>query len=458
MTKLRSKYVCQSCAYESPRWLGRCPNCGEWNSFVEELAKKVGGKPLPRDSTIKALSLNEVDSVDDHRIPTRIEEFDRVLGGGIVLGSVVLLGGDPGVGKSTLMMQLASQLKKQIVLYISGEESARQIKLRAERLNLKQAENFLVLAETNIDVITEVIERASPDIIVVDSIQTMYRPELESSPGSVAQVRESTAQFMRIAKTKAIPMFLVGHVTKEGVIAGPKVIEHMVDTVLQFEGERHYAYRVLRAIKNRFGSTNEIGIFEMRDSGLQEVKNPSEVFLSERSSGASGSTVVASVEGTRPILVEVQALVTPTSFGMPQRNTTGFDYRRLSLLLAVLEKRIGVMVGQYDVFVNVAGGVRVDEPAVDLGIAASIISSMRDVPTEAFTVAVGEIGLGGEVRTISQMEKRVQEAAKLGFKRIVLPKNNLKGLSRNGGRASFAGIELLGVEHVEEAVNALLAS
>lgn len=452
MAKLRSKYVCQSCAYESPRWLGKCPNCNEWNTFVEEIATKFKAKKIPKDSTIKAVSLSEIDSIDDHRIPTKMSEFDRVLGGGIVLGSVVLLGGDPGVGKSTLMMQLASYLKNQIVLYISGEESARQIKMRAERLGLKVAEKFLVLAETNLDVIGEVIERAAPDIIIVDSIQTMFRPDLESSPGSVGQVRESTAQFMRFAKTKAVPIFLVGHVTKEGIIAGPKVIEHMVDTVLQFEGERHYAYRILRAMKNRFGSTNEIGIFEMRDSGLQEVKNPSEVFLSERSFGASGSTVVASVEGTRPILIEVQALVTPTSYGVPQRNTTGFDYRRLSLLLAVLEKRIGVMVGQYDVFANIAGGVRVEEPAVDLGIAISIISSMRDTPTDSQSVAVGEIGLGGEVRTVSQVEKRVQEAAKLGFKRIVLPKNNLKGLTRNGG------IELVGVEHVEQAVNALLGS
>lgn len=401
---------------------------------------------------MKAVPLGNIETIDDHRIPTRIEEFDRVLGGGIVLGSVVLLGGDPGVGKSTLMMQVASRLKNQIVLYISGEESARQIKMRAERLGLKAPEKFLVLAETNLDIISEVIDRATPEIIIVDSIQTMFRPGLESSPGSVGQVRESTAQYMQIAKTKSVPIFLVGHVTKEGVIAGPKVIEHMVDTVLQFEGERHYAYRILRAIKNRFGSTNEIGIFEMRDSGLQEVKNPSEVFLSERSLGASGSTVVASVEGTRPILIEVQSLVTPTSYGVPQRNTTGVDYRRLSLLLAVLEKRIGVAVGQYDVFVNIAGGVRVEEPAVDLGMAISIISSLRDTPTNPQSVAVGEIGLGGEVRTVSQIEKRVQEAAKLGFNRIVLPKNNLKGLTRNGG------IELMGVEHVQQAVDILLGS
>ncbi len=471
MAKLRSKYVCQSCAYESPRWVGRCPNCNEWNSFVEELAQKVPSRKLTRDTTIKALPLSEVDTVDDQRIVSSITEFDRVLGGGIVLGSVVLLGGDPGVGKSTLMMQLASHLKESIVLYISGEESVKQIKMRAERLGLKSADKLLLLSETDVHVVAEVVERGAPDVIIVDSIQTMFRPELESSPGSVGQVRESTALFMRMAKEKSIPVLLVGHVTKEGLIAGPKVIEHMVDTVLQFEGERHYAYRVLRAMKNRFGSTNEIGIFEMRDSGLQEVKNPSEVFLSERSFGASGSTVVASVEGTRPILIEVQALVTPTSFGVPQRNTTGFDYRRLGLLLAVLEKRVGVFVGQYDVFVNIAGGVRVDEPAVDLGIALSIISSMRDKPVDSQAVAVGEIGLGGEVRTVSQIEKRVQEAAKLGFQRIILPKNNLKSLTRpraetpprpsgehSGVQARNGAIQLVGVERIEEAVAALLGS
>ena len=450
MSKLQSKYVCQNCGYESPRWVGKCPNCSEWNTFVEELVQKVSARKIVKGTSIKATPLNEVDIIEDQRLTTSIDEFDRVLGGGIVLGSVVLLGGDPGVGKSTLMMQLAAELKNSVVLYISGEESAKQIKLRAERLNFKSVDSFLVLAETNVDVIAEVIERTPPDVIIVDSIQTMFRPQYESSPGSVGQVRESTALFTRIAKDKSIPIFLIGHVTKEGVIAGPKVIEHMVDTVLQFEGERHYAYRILRAIKNRFGSTNEIGVFEMRDTGLQEVKNPSEVFLSERSFGASGSTVVASVEGTRPILIEVQALVTPTSYGVPQRNTTGFDYRRLGLLIAVLEKRLGIMLGQHDVFVNIAGGVRVDEPAVDLGIATSIISSLRDRSIDSQIVAVGEIGLGGEVRTVSQIEKRVQEAAKLGFQRILLPKNNLKGLLRSNG------IELVGIERIEDAVKILL--
>ncbi|MGA2622383.1 MAG: DNA repair protein RadA [Bacteroidota bacterium] len=450
MAKVRSKYVCQSCAYESPRWIGRCPNCGEWNSFVEELTQKVSARKAVKDTNIRAIPLSEVDLTDDHRIPSSMSEFDRVLGGGVVLGSVILLGGDPGVGKSTLMMQLASQLKDQIVLYVSGEESTKQIKLRAERLGLKTSDKLLLLTETSVDVVAEVVDRAAPDIMIVDSIQTMFRPELESSAGSVGQVRESTALFTRIAKSKSIPIFLIGHVTKEGAIAGPKVIEHMVDTVLQFEGERQYAYRILRALKNRFGSTNEIGVFEMRDNGLQEVKNPSEVFLSQRSFGTSGSTVVASIEGTRPILIEVQALVTPTSYGVPQRNTTGFDYRRLSLLLAVLEKRAGVMLGQYDVFANIAGGVRIDEPAADLGIAISIISSLRDKPVDSQSVAVGEIGLNGEVRTVSQIEKRVQEAAKLGFQRIILPANNTKGVQRD------SGIQIIGVERIEEAIEAML--
>jgi DNA repair protein RadA/Sms len=451
MAKVQSKYVCQVCGFESPRWLGKCPNCDQWNTFVEEMTQKsiAHNRTSPRTTT-KPLSLSNVATEKDHRIPTGIGELDRVLGGGIVLGSVVLVGGDPGVGKSTLMLQLAGKLGKRIILYVSGEESAQQIKLRADRLAFTPADSLLVLPETNADIIAEVIERTPPDAIIVDSIQTMYRPQFESSPGSVAQVRESSALFTRIAKERSIPIFLVGHVTKEGTIAGPKVIEHMVDTVLQFEGERHYAYRVLRAMKNRFGSTNEIGVFEMADVGLREVKNPSEVFLSERTFGASGSTVVASVEGTRPILLEVQALVTRSSYNVPQRTTTGFDNRRLGLLIAVLEKRMGMMLGQEDVFVNIAGGVRVDEPAVDLGITASIVSSLRDVPVDSQSVAVGEVGLAGEIRTISQIDKRVSEAAKLGFKRFILPTNNLRAAQRTDG------IQLVGVNRIEEAIDALL--
>lgn len=453
MSKVHSKYVCQSCAYESPRWIGKCPNCGEWNSFVEELADRSRGSKAKQSSLIKNLSapipLADVQVTDEPRTSTRIPEFDRVLGGGIVAGSVVLIGGDPGIGKSTLMMQTAAALADRVVLYITGEESVNQIKLRSDRLEHKPSKNLLLLAETSLHVIDALLANANPDLIIVDSIQTMYRPELESAPGTVSQVREATALFLRCAKTRGVPVFLVGHVTKDGVIAGPKVIEHMVDTVLQFEGEQHYAYRILRAVKNRFGSTNEIGIFEMHDTGLKEVVNPSEVFLSQRKPGASGSTVVASMEGSRPLLLEVQALVAPTSYGVPQRTTTGFDAKRLQMLLAVLEKRVGLHVGQYDVFVNVAGGVKAVEPAIDLGMALSIVSSLRDVPVDAQTVAIGEIGLGGEIRTIGQIEKRISEAKKLGFSRVLIPKNNLKGVRTNGA------IKLAEVETVDQAIREL---
>ena len=452
--KIKTLFRCQQCEYTSPKWMGRCPDCGQWNTFVEEKEapslRGVAARPQLTDFSSAVMPLREVSVDAFKRRATGIAEFDRMLGGGVVPGSLILLGGAPGIGKSTLMMQLALLLKDSVILYVTGEESARQIKLRAERLQATSATNILLLAETNLDMILDVIERGVPDMIVVDSIQTMYRPGLESAPGSVSQVRESTALLLRLAKTRGVPIFVIGHVTKEGMIAGPRVIEHMVDTVLQFEGEAHYSYRVLRALKNRFGSTNEIGIFEMHDSGLREVRNPSEVFLSERRQGTSGSTVVASIEGSRPILVEVQALVTPTSYGVPQRTTTGVDYRRLSLLLAVLEKRVGLRLGTYDVFVNIAGGVKIDEPAVDLGIATSITSSLRDVAVDSTSVAVGEIGLGGEIRTIGQIEKRVQEAAKLGFKRIIVPQNNVKGIKKNGE------IEIVGVDRIEKAMEALL--
>jgi DNA repair protein RadA/Sms len=451
MSKQTSKYVCQSCGYVSPRWIGKCPNCDEWNTFVEEapsplkLVRKSGGVA----SKLKAIPLNEVDAITDVRFPTGVGEVDRVLGGGIVGGSVILIGGDPGIGKSTLMMQVALQLKDKVVLYVTGEESPKQVKLRAERLG-KPTDNIQLFAETNLELIIDVIESAAPDLVIVDSIQTLFNPNLESAPGSVGQVRESTGMLTRIAKIKNIPIILIGHVTKEGVIAGPRVIEHMVDAVLQFEGEKHYAYRILRGIKNRFGSTNEIGIFEMHDTGLREVMNPSEVFLSERTYGASGATIVASMEGTRPILIEVQALVSTSNYGMPQRTATGFDLRRLQMLLAVLEKRVGITTGSHDVFVNVAGGIRIDEPAADLGIASSIVSSLRDVPVDSQTVAIGEIGLGGEIRTIAYCDKRVQEAAKLGFKKIVVPLSNAKKMK------SSNGIAIVGVETIQEAIKQLL--
>ncbi|HUI09290.1 MAG TPA: DNA repair protein RadA [Bacteroidota bacterium] len=449
----RTRYVCQACAYESARWVGKCPNCGEWNSFVEEMlpAKRQPARGTTADGGRGPLPIGSVDVVAEPRTAVGIPEFDRVLGGGIVPGSVVLVGGDPGIGKSTLMMQMASALKC-VTLYVTGEESVGQIKLRAERLAVKPPESLLLLAETNLDVIQAVIARQPPDLLIVDSIQTMFRPQLESAPGTVSQVREATAMFMRAAKAGSMPVFLVGHVTKEGAIAGPKVVEHMVDTVLQFEGERQHAFRILRAMKNRFGSTNEIGVFEMSDGGLREVANPSELFLSERRSGASGSAVVASMEGTRPLLVEVQALVAPTSYGVPQRSSTGFDTRRLQMLLAVLEKRVGLHLGQYDVFVNVAGGIRVDEPAGDVGMSLAIVSSLRDVPVNSSAVAIGEVGLGGELRSVSQVDRRINEAGKLGFTRCLLPRGNTRNLARR------SGVEIIEIETVDQAIDALVGS
>jgi DNA repair protein RadA/Sms len=403
-----------------------------------------GARAAMSDARVRPIG--DITASEDARLPTGLPELDRVLGGGIVPGSVILLGGDPGIGKSTLMMQLGRDSATRI-LYVSGEESLQQIKLRAERLHVR-SDAFLVLAETNLDSIAAAIEEVRPHVVVVDSIQTVYRPELESAPGSISQVRECTAVLLRQAKALNIPVFLIGHVTKDGVIAGPRVLEHMVDTVLQFEGDQHHAYRIVRGLKNRFGSTNEIGIFEMRESGLREVSNPSEVFLSERSRGISGSCVCGSLEGTRALLLEVQALVTPSNYGMPQRTVTGVDARRVSLLLAVLEKRYGLRVGQYDVFVNIAGGVRIDEPAADLALCASVVSSARDIAVDAGTVLVGEVGLGGEVRSVGQLEKRIGEAEKLGFKRIVVPSGNLSERRKRG-------IQIVEVDLLAEAMERL---
>ncbi len=452
MPRTHSIYVCQACAYESPRWVGRCPNCNAWNSFVEEAhasgpSQKQGRRKVRGDSPVV---ITDIPVAAEPRITTNIPELDRVLGGGIVPGSVVLIGGDPGIGKSTLMMQLAATLRSVTTLYVTGEESASQIRLRAERLEPKPSDQLLLLADTNLETISATLENTRAGLVIVDSIQTMYHPQLESAPGTVSQVREATTVFMRYAKAKNVPVFLVGHVTKEGVIAGPRVVEHMVDAVIMFEGERHYAYRIIRAMKNRFGSTNEIGIFEMHDTGLREVANPSAVFLAERRTDAPGSAVVAGMEGTRPLLVEVQALVAPTSYGVPQRTATGFDGKRLQMLLAVLERRAGLRLGQYDVFVNVAGGVRIDEPAADLGMAVAIASSLRDLPVRADAAVIGEVGLGGEIRSIHQMEKRLAEARKLGFQRVVLPRNNVQS-----ARVP-AGLAIVEVESVQEALAVLL--
>jgi DNA repair protein RadA/Sms len=432
VSKEKTRYVCQSCGAQYPRWSGRCEGCGEWNTLTEEVVKSESKGKGARAGTSSSVPvpITQVDATTDTRMRTGLRELDRVLGGGIVPGSLILLGGDPGIGKSTLMMQVCRPSIGQTgelpaILYVSGEESLRQIKLRAERLHVL-SDRFFVLAETNVSDVLAAIRTHSPGLVIVDSIQTMYRDELESAPGSISQVRECTSLLLHEAKSTNIPMFIIGHVTKDGLIAGPRVLEHMVDTVLQFEGDHHHAYRIVRGIKNRFGSTNEIGIFEMREDGLHEVSNPSEVFLSDRSRGISGSCVSASIEGTRALLIEMQALVTPSNYGMPQRTVTGIDGKRLSLLLAVLEKRFGLRTGQYDVFANVAGGLKIDEPAIDLALAAAIVSSARETAIDHGTVVVGEIGLGGEIRSVSHLEKRIMESEKLGFKRIVVPKGNIK--------------------------------
>ncbi|KIQ95074.1 DNA repair protein RadA [Anoxybacillus thermarum] len=451
MVKRKTKFVCQHCGYETAKWMGKCPGCHSWNAMIEETEiVKPHNRALfvhTEGVATKPVSITTVETTQEPRIDTKFTEFNRVLGGGIVRGSLVLIGGDPGIGKSTLLLQICAQLANDghPVLYISGEESVKQTKLRAERLHVT-AEHLYVLSETNLEHIIQTVDEMKPSFVVIDSIQTIYRSEITSAPGSVSQVRECTAELMRVAKTKGIAVFIVGHVTKEGALAGPRILEHMVDTVLYFEGERHHTYRILRAVKNRFGSTNEIGIFEMKEAGLAEVKNPSEIFLEERSKGAAGSTVVASMEGTRPVLVEIQALVSPTSFGTPRRMATGIDHNRVSLLMAVLEKRVGLLLQNQDAYLKVAGGIKLDEPAIDLAIAVSIASSFRDQPTNHTDVVIGEVGLTGEVRRVSRIEQRVQEAAKLGFQRIIIPKSNI------GGWNIPKDVEVIGVGNVEEAL------
>lgn len=430
MAKKKSSFVCQNCGYKSAKYLGRCPNCGEWSSFVEEVeVQEVKNQRVSMTGErSKPLKLDEVELFDTPRIETDLDEFNRVLGGGVVPGSLVLIGGDPGIGKSTLLLQVSTQLASRgRVLYVSGEESAQQIKLRAERLG-DIDRDFYLYAETNMQSIRAEVERLKPNFLIIDSIQTIMTPEIQSTQGSVSQVREVTGELMQIAKTNDIATFIVGHVTKEGQLAGPRMLEHMVDTVLYFEGERNNTFRILRAVKNRFGSTNEIGIFEMQGHGLVEVTNPSEVFLEERLEGSTGSAIVCALEGTRPILVEIQALTTPTMFGNAKRTTSGLDFNRVSLIMAVLEKRTGLLMQNQDAYLKSAGGVKLDEPAIDLAVAVAVASSYKELPTDARECFIGEIGLTGEIRRVTRIEQRLNEAAKLGFKKVYAPKNSIVGI------------------------------
>ncbi len=447
-------YVCQNCGKQSPKWLGKCPDCGEWNSMVEERARPAAGAAKGmaarggfRLREVKPVRFGEIESQDDARVSSGVTEFDRVLGGGIVPGSLILIGGDPGIGKSTLLLQVADRLsaQRQRVLYVSGEESERQIKMRGERLGVA-AENLYLLPETNLENILDEVERNEPGAIIVDSIQTVFSSKIESAPGSVSQVREVAGQFLMLAKNRTIPVFLIGHVTKEGSIAGPKALEHIVDTVLYFEGERHHNHRIVRATKNRFGAANELGVFEMTGAGLVPVANPSEMFLQERPQGVAGSVVTACMEGTRPVLVEVQALVSGSKYGTGRRMAQGFDVNRIALLIAMLEKRVGLHLIGDDVFVNVAGGLEIDEPAADLGVVAAIASSFKNRPIDPQTTVFGEVGLTGEVRAAMQAQARAREAQTLGFKRIVMPASNTAGLER------LLGLRVVGVRSVEEAL------
>lgn len=457
MAKVRTQYVCQNCGYSSRRYLGRCPNCGEWNSLVEEqVHSESKAAPTRATTTLTGLvakpqKISEINSKETPRVKTKLNELNRVLGGGIVPGSLILIGGDPGIGKSTLLLQVSGQLSNEHhrVLYVSGEESGIQIKMRAERLGVS-GDEFYVYPETNMDSIKETIRDLQPEYVVIDSVQTMQATDVSSAIGSVSQIREVTAQLMQIAKSNNITVFVVGHVTKGGALAGPKILEHMVDTVLYFEGDLHHTYRILRSVKNRFGSTNELGIFEMHTNGLSEVKNPSEIFLEERLRDATGSSVVVSLEGTRPILVEIQALVTPTVYGNAQRTATGLSRNRVSLIMAVLEKRANLMLQNQDAYLKAAGGVKLDEPAIDLAIAVSIASSYRDKGTRPADAFVGEVGLTGEIRRVNRIEQRVAEAQKLGFERIFIPKNNLKGWTPP------TGIEVVGVTTLREALRLAL--
>ena len=455
-SKIKSVYVCSSCGYENPKWYGRCPSCGEWDTLEERVVSnepasiaKLKSGSLERGVSQK---IKDIQSDGEHRYMTGLSEFDRVLGGGIVKGSLVLLSGDPGIGKSTILLQVCQYLGQQLkILYVSGEESAHQIKLRADRLGV-DTDNLFVMAETDVEIICEHIKSDKPDLVIVDSIQTVMLSELSSSCGSITQARESTNYIMRTAKDFNIPVIIVGHVNKDGNIAGPKVLEHVVDAVLYIEGERNYNYRILRAVKNRYGSTNEIGVFEMLDNGLHQVENPSMMMLSGRPKNSSGSCVACAMEGSRPILAEVQGLVTPTTFGNPRRMANGFDYNRLSMILAVLEKRCGYFFGNMDVYLNVVGGLKLYEPAADLSVVMALVSSLKDAVVREDVLAFGEIGLAGEVRSVSHCEQRVKEAARLGFTKVVIPKDNLKSISKE----LTSDIEIIGVKYLSQAFEEII--
>lgn len=456
MAKIKTKYVCQSCGYENPKWLGKCPECMKWNTFVEEIEDK-SSKSNHRETFVidkssqKPVNINSITIKHEERFSSGINELNRVLGGGIVRGSLVLVGGDPGIGKSTLLLQVSESVAQsgKKVLYISGEESESQIKMRAERLNAK-SENLYIMAENNLNIIEHNLEGFDPDLIILDSIQTVFTPDIASAPGTVSQIKEGTSRFMRISKKMGISTFVVGHVTKEGALAGPKIMEHMVDTVLYFEGERYNTYRLIRAVKNRFGSTNELGVFEMSEKGLQELENPSKALISEKPENASGSVIVSTVEGTRPMLLELQALVSPTSFGIPRRTATGIDFNRVNLLLAVLEKRAGMQIQNQDVYLNIVGGIKINEPSMDLGVILAVASGFRNIPINGEVAVTGEVGLTGEIRGVSYIEKRISECRKLGFKKIIIPKSNYEAVK------DVKGIEIWPVENVRQAINMVL--
>jgi DNA repair protein RadA/Sms len=448
MAKIKTTFFCQNCGAESPKWVGKCPSCGQWNTFVEEVVQKVAAKeqwaaPDMQTTKVYPKKISEIELGEQKRIDTQNQELNRVLGGGLVPGSIVLLGGEPGIGKSTLLLQVALQMKNQKVLYVSGEESEQQIRMRSERLNLAMSETF-VLTETNTQKIAQAIRQIQPTVLIIDSIQTMHTEMVESTAGSVSQIRECAGEFHKYAKQSNVPVLLIGHITKDGSLAGPKILEHMVDSVLQFEGDRNYGYRILRSVKNRFGSTSELGIYEMQSTGLRQVSNPSEILLSHRDQMLSGIAIGSTMEGMRPMLIEIQALVSTAAYGTPQRSTTGFDSRRLNMLLAVLEKRAGFRLGTKDVFVNIAGGIKVDDPAMDLAVVCAILSSNEDIEIDDKTCFAAEVGLSGEIRSVNRIEQRITEAEKLGFERIIISKFNQKALPKGGK------IHVIAVNKVEE--------